>query len=69
MEDPMWNFYKEIFATVQQVTVAVGWAIYQSTFERTAPAAVFFVTMQISALGVSMWASPSRDTRAKIART
>jgi len=65
----MWNFYKEIFATVQLVTVAAGWAIYQSTYERTGPAVVFFVTMEISALLVSMWASHSRDTRAKIART
>jgi len=65
----MWNFYKEIFATVQLVTVAVGWAIYQSTYERTAPAAVFFVTMEISALLISMWASHSKDVRRKIART
>ena len=60
----MWNFYKEIFATVQLVTVAAGWAIYQSTFERLAPTAVFVVTMQLGGLLGAVWAG-----RSKVART
>jgi hypothetical protein len=52
----MWNFYKEIFATVQLATTSIGWAIYQATYERIGPAAIFFVSMQLGALLGSLWA-------------
>lgn len=56
----MWDFYKEIFATVQLATVSVGWAIYQATYERLLPAAIFFISMQVGALVGSRWAGQPR---------
>ncbi len=63
----MWNFYKEVFATVQLATTSIGWAIYQATYERIGPVAIFFVSMQLGALVGSMWAGQlkkSSPTRA-----
>jgi len=51
----MWDFYKEIFATVQLATVTIGWTIYQVTLERLGPVAIFLVTMQAGAVFGSMW--------------
>ena len=60
----MWDFYKELFATVQLATITIGWTIYQATFERLGPAAVFFVSMQAGAMFASVWAGKLEKRKA-----
>jgi hypothetical protein len=59
----MWDFYKQAFATVQLATVTIGWTIYQATFERPGPAAVFFVSAQAAAMAASAWAGTLRKKK------
>jgi hypothetical protein len=56
----MWNYYKKTFVAVQLVTGAVSWSVYRSTNHLLAPAAIFFVSMQVSAFFGAMWASRLR---------
>jgi len=62
----MWHFYKEVFATVQLATVTIGWTIYQATFERLGPAAVFFISAQAGAMFVSLWAGKLGKKKAPV---
>jgi hypothetical protein len=62
----MWDFYKQVFATVQFATVTIGWTIYQASFERLGPAAVFFVSAQAAAMAASAWAGKLKKTRSPV---
>jgi hypothetical protein len=59
----MWKYYKEAFATVQLATCVVSWTIYQQTNRSLGPAAIFFLSMQVSAVFGIMWASRLRKAR------
>jgi hypothetical protein len=60
----MWKYYKEAFATVQLATCIVSWTVYQQTNRCWGPTAIFFLSMEVSAVFVTMWASRLK-TRAR----
>jgi hypothetical protein len=53
----MWKYYKEAFAAVQLATCVVSWTVYQQTHRSWGPTAIFFFSMEVSAVFVVMWAS------------
>jgi hypothetical protein len=61
MEKPMWNYNRKIFFPVQIATWVVSWLIYRNTNHLWTPTAVFFVSMEISAVFGSLWAKRLRE--------
>ena len=53
----MRNYYVSVFISVQIATSAVSWMIYRTTNHLLGPTAVFFLSMEISALFGAMWAN------------
>ncbi len=63
----MRKYHKEAIATVQLATCVVSWTIYQQTNRSLGPAAIFLLSMQVSAVFGVMWASRLRETRPRAA--
>ncbi len=55
----MWNYYKKTFVAVQLFSAAVSFMVYQAS-HTLAPAAVFLLSMETSAVFGAMWASRLR---------
>jgi hypothetical protein len=53
----MWKYYKEAFAAVQLATCVVSWTVYQQTHRTFGPTAIFFLSMEVSAVFAVMWAN------------
>jgi len=53
----MWAHYKKTFWITQMTICLVAFAVYLSFYHLLAPAALFFVTMQIGAVLGAAWAS------------
>lgn len=56
----MWDYYKRTFLAVQLAAGVVSWMVFRSTSHSWMPTAVFFVSMQISAVFGAMWANRLR---------
>jgi hypothetical protein len=56
----MWNYYKRTFVAVQLLSGLVSWTVYKNTNHLWVPTAVFFLSMQVSALFGAMWANRLR---------
>jgi len=56
----MWTYYKKSFVAVQSFSLVVSWMVYRNTTPLLTPAAVFFLSMQASAVLGSMWANRLR---------
>jgi hypothetical protein len=57
----MWDYYKRTFWAVQLAAGAVSWMVYRATNHLWFPTAVFFVSMQVSAVFGAMWANRLRN--------
>ena len=55
----MWDYYKKTFLAVQLFSAVVSTMVYRSSHS-LAPAAVFFLSMEVSALFGAMWANRLR---------
>lgn len=56
----MWDYYKRTFLAVQFATGLVSWMVYRASNHLLAPTAVFFLSMQLSAVFGAMWANRLR---------
>jgi hypothetical protein len=56
----MWDYYKRTFLAVQLAAGVVSWMVYRNTNHSWMPAAVFFLSMQISGVFGAMWANRLR---------
>jgi hypothetical protein len=56
----MWSHYKLMFLAVQLVAFVVSWLVYRVTNHALAPVAVFFLSMQVSAVLGATWANRLR---------
>jgi hypothetical protein len=56
----MWDYYKRTFLAVQLAAGGVSWMVYRSTSHQWMPTAVFFLSMQVSAVFGAMWANRLR---------
>ena len=56
----MWSHHKKSFIALQFFSLAVSWMLYRITTPLLTPAAVFFLSMQVSAVLGSMWANRLR---------
>jgi len=61
MENPMWNYNRKILFPVQITTWAASWLIYRITNHLWTPTAVFFLSMEISAVFGALWAKRLRE--------
>jgi hypothetical protein len=57
----MWHYYKKTFALVQIAALLVSTAVYRGlNYTTLVPPAVFFLSMQVSAVFGAMWADRLR---------
>jgi hypothetical protein len=56
----MWDYYKRTFLAVQLAAGLVSYMVYRDTNHAWMPTAVFFLSMQISAVFGAMWANRLR---------
>jgi hypothetical protein len=56
----MLDYYKRTFLAVQLAAGVVSWMVFRSTGHQWLPTAVFFVSMQVSAVFGAMWANRLR---------
>jgi hypothetical protein len=52
----MWSYYKRTFGAVQLFTFVISWMVFRTTNHHLAPTAIFFLTMQGSAVLGALWA-------------
>ena len=58
--EAMWDYYRRTFLAVQLAAGGVSWMVYRSTGHQLLPTAMFFLSMQISAVFGAMWANRLR---------